>query len=54
MELVLPDSRPVGIWLVDRSYGLPDLARPLLEARPAWAVPVPSGDTHVMARAYTL
>lgn len=49
-EVVLGSTQPTEWIVMDQSYGLPPSARPLLEARPDYAVPVQDGDGTMVSR----
>jgi hypothetical protein len=54
VELVFRGEGPLELWVWDGSPGLGPAARPLLRARPDWAVPIHRGDRELVARKLVL
>ena len=54
MRFTLPSAKPVGLFLLDESFGLPQQGAFLQRARPATAVPIQNGDTAAVTRHFTL
>ncbi|MBL8971769.1 MAG: hypothetical protein JNK56_14350, partial [Myxococcales bacterium] len=50
IELVLRNQDPVTFTVLDASDMLPPEAAPLMQARPAWAIPSHAGDRTLMSR----
>ena len=50
IELVLRNQDPVTFTVLDASDTLPPEAAPLMQARPAWAIPSHAGDRTLMSR----
>ena len=50
ISFLLPTGKPVTVVVADRSYGLPDDGKFLLNARPLTATPQGQGDTTVVSR----
>ncbi len=50
LEIVLGSTQPAFWYVIDRSYGLPPTAAPLLAARPKDVVTIQDGDVVIMTR----
>jgi len=54
MQFTLTSAKPVQLFLLDESFGLPPQGALLQRARPATAVPIQDGDATLVARHVTL
>lgn len=54
MRFTLPNAKPVALFLLDQSFGLPQQGAFLQRARPATAVPIQNGDAILVTRHVTL
>jgi hypothetical protein len=52
ITLTLKGAKPLTVAVVDRSPGLPEVPDKRFEPRPAWIVPIQSGDQTVVRRSY--
>jgi hypothetical protein len=50
----LPEGKPVEVYAVDESYGLPEEGKFLLKSRPLTATPSQEGDVTVVTRTVQL
>jgi hypothetical protein len=54
MQFTLASAKPVQLFLLDESFGLPPQGAFLQQARPATAVPIQNGDATLVTRHVTL
>jgi hypothetical protein len=54
MQFTLASAKPVQLFLLDESFGLPSQGAFLQRARPRTAVPIQDGDVAVVTRRFTL
>lgn len=54
VQFTLPGTKPISLFLLDESYGLPPEGAFLRSARPATATQIQNGDATVVSRYVTL
>jgi hypothetical protein len=53
ITMTLRGTRPLTVAVAERTYGLPELAGVVRVPRPAWLMPIQTGDVTVVRRTYT-